>query len=531
MTRFASVVLYSLALAGGTYVAFQPTFDSGFAHMQADPGDTLLNHYILEHTWKVLSDPAYIGTLWSPPMFAPQQGTLAYSENLLGVAPLYWLLRLGLPADLAYQWWMILLQGLNFLAGAWVLRRLGVPVLLVVAGAYLWAYGVVHIDQLRHQQLIPRYGIPVAIYALWRFLQAPGLKMVHLGLGATFLQAAACLYTGWFLILTLGLFAGAALALHPASGRQCLAWARTRPGGLALAALLWGVAFALLAAPYQLAFHDIQRNRYEILQHMPTFASWWASPPGARWYETIRPYRYGVDSENTLFSGFMLYGLAVVGLVAAKACWRHPRFATPARLTATCLLTALALMVITTDWSGQGHSGWLFLRHLPGGNAIRVVSRVNLCVQMLLILGGVLGLTLALVRWKLPRGPRHALMAGVTAALIFEQTGFPAPAFEKSLFYPQVERYSHELKAGDLGYIIRTWGNIPEHTDILAMWAGMQANIPVINGYSGRAPVGFPDSIIVSEEELRAWLDTHWQGRVIVIAPMDPPEIRELLIP
>src|SRR5438270_783392 len=87
MRRFGIVVLYLAALCGGTYSTFRPTFDSGFARVQADAGDGMLNHYLLEHSWRVVSDTGYCGTLWSPPFFYPERLTLAYSESFLGVVP------------------------------------------------------------------------------------------------------------------------------------------------------------------------------------------------------------------------------------------------------------------------------------------------------------------------------------------------------------------------------------------------------------------------------------------------------------
>ena len=42
--------------------AFRPTIASGFARMQADAGDTLLNHYVLEHEWQWLTRADYVGT-------------------------------------------------------------------------------------------------------------------------------------------------------------------------------------------------------------------------------------------------------------------------------------------------------------------------------------------------------------------------------------------------------------------------------------------------------------------------------------
>src|SRR4051812_19314882 len=100
--------LYAAALAFGTYQAFGPVFDSGFARTQTERGDGMLNHYILEHSWQVLANPAYRGTLFSPPTFYPERATLWYSEHLLGVAPLYWVLRPVMGYDLAYQWWQVL---------------------------------------------------------------------------------------------------------------------------------------------------------------------------------------------------------------------------------------------------------------------------------------------------------------------------------------------------------------------------------------------------------------------------------------
>ena len=119
MRTAALISLYTAALVGGTYLMFRPTFDSGFASIQTERGDGLLNHYILENSWLAISDPNYCGSLLTAPFYFPVKWTIYYSENLFGVAPLYWALRLALPYDLAYIWWQILLNALNF--GAFVL--------------------------------------------------------------------------------------------------------------------------------------------------------------------------------------------------------------------------------------------------------------------------------------------------------------------------------------------------------------------------------------------------------------------------
>src|SRR3954463_15640339 len=108
--RAAIAATYSLALTAGLLAAFHPTLLSGFTLVQTDPGDTLLNHYVLEHSWLWLTKADYAGTLWSPPFFAPTPLTLAYSETLLGTAPLYWLLRAFCPELPAFLLWTMLVS-------------------------------------------------------------------------------------------------------------------------------------------------------------------------------------------------------------------------------------------------------------------------------------------------------------------------------------------------------------------------------------------------------------------------------------
>jgi len=530
MPKVGPLLLYLAALAGGTYAAFQPTFDSGFAHMQADPGDTVLNHYLLEHTWRAVADPGYRGTLWSPPMFHPEPLTLAYSENFLGVAPAYWALRLALPYDLAYQWWMIGLTAANFAAFAAAARRVGLPHVLAAAGGYVWAFGLVHLEQLRHQQMIPRFWFPVAAYYAWRFATAPAGRSLHRAAGAVALQTAACIYTGWFLAVGVGVFAAAALTLEPGGWRRARAFAAANRGMVALTLGGWGLVVAALAAPYVAVNHRGGRAYADVIRHMPTPSAWLASPPGGRWYETVRPFREGVDEECTLFSGFGGLAVAAAGVVAARRLAGSPAWAGPARLAGAAAATAGLLVALTTDWSdGRGVSGWSVLRLLPGGTGLRVVSRVYTDVYLFATLGGLVGVwALAETGLRAARA-RRAVYAGVAAVLVFEQTGYTPPSFPKADFYPAAGRCGAALCGADAGYVPLTWGRIPEHGDLLGMWAGLFANVPVVNGYSGRLPDGYPPKLVLTDAELRAWLGPAFRGRLAVIDPTtDPPAVRYL---
>src|SRR5207249_12268899 len=171
----ASLGVHTIVLIGGLCSAFHPTLFSGFARLQTDPGDTLLNHYILEHSWRWLTRSDYVGAYWLPPFFHPQPLALAYSENLLGTAPLYWLLRAACPQVLAYQLWMLLVTGVTYVSFAAVMRRLGVGHLLAALGGFVFAFGLSRAGQIEHQQLLPHLFAPWAVLAAWRLLERPTL--------------------------------------------------------------------------------------------------------------------------------------------------------------------------------------------------------------------------------------------------------------------------------------------------------------------------------------------------------------------
>jgi hypothetical protein len=116
---------YATVLLIGLVCALRPTLFSAGRRLQTDPGDTVLNHYILEHSWLWLTRADYVGELRSPPCFYPTKLTLAYSENLLGTAPLYWLLRIFCAPVTAYAAWMMVVCSLSYGTMAWVLRRFG----------------------------------------------------------------------------------------------------------------------------------------------------------------------------------------------------------------------------------------------------------------------------------------------------------------------------------------------------------------------------------------------------------------------
>lgn len=368
MSCLCRVLVYAIPLLVGTYAAFRPTLDTGFERMQADTGDTLLNHYTLEHLHRCLTDRGYCGQLLSPPFYFPQPLVLAYSENFLGGLPLYSALRAFLVEDLAYQAWMILLAMLNYLAMAVVCRWLGCPAVVAAFAAFLWAFGLPHVVQIRHQQLLARFAYPFAAYYAWRLAIAPSLRSLNCLAAATFCQLVCCIYTGWFLAFSMAFFLPAAIALHRGGGQCWIRFLRQQAARIIAITALWILSIGLFVSPYLHANSDLTRTYEECTYYLPTLASWFHGPEGSFWYHTFALLREEVDRENTLFSGLVLLILALGATLRVLGNWPSGRASPKWVLTAAGLITS-GLLVLMTFNLKDGVSGWQLVRWLPGGGA------------------------------------------------------------------------------------------------------------------------------------------------------------------
>jgi hypothetical protein len=534
MRTAALALLYSAALALGSYLMFRPTFDSQFASIQTERGDGLLNHYILENSWLALSDPNYRGSLLTAPFYFPAKWTIYYSENLFGVAPLYWALRLVLPYDLAYAWWQILLNALNFVAFAVVARWMRWPHLVGLGGAFLWAFAMVHADQIKHQQMIGRFWMPVALYYAIALVTEPSARSLNRMLGATFLQCLACIYTGWFLAVGLATFLPLLIGLRSGAFAALKQYARENRRRLVRVVVGWGVAMALLFGPYLLVNWGIKRSYEETFSLMPTPSAWITGPPDSKWIITTAPYRVPVYLECWLFSGFTIYALMIASAVSLFFYRRDERPVGWA-VIAAAMFTAVLWMLLTLTPKENGESMWRVVRLLPGGMAIRCVSRVYLVVYLFGSFAALTWLTQVTDRIR-REWLRYAVQAVVVGLMIFEQTEYQQPSFERRNFYPLVDAAANDLRGAETGWVVPRYVDqtgdvgVGPYGEVFGMWVGMRANVPVINGYSGRPPKDFPPMGGLRDDQIRTWLSGKFRGTVRVIDSETLGKYREVVV-
>jgi hypothetical protein len=531
------MLLYAAFAAFGTYTTFRPSFDSGFVSIQTERGDGMLNHLILENSWLALTDPKYCGSLTTAPFWYPTRGTIYYSENLFGAAPLYWALRVVLPYDLAYIWWQIILSACNFAAFAVVARWFRLPHLLALCGAFLWAFAAVHADQIKHQQMIGRLWMPFAVYYAVALATEPSLRAWNRLLGSTFLQCLTCFYTGWFLIVGLGVFLPALVVLRRGARAELNALARANRVAAIRITALWSLAMVALFAPYMIVPPASGHDYSACYNCLPSPAAWLSGTTGTRWEQTLAPCSLPADpefDECRLFSGLGVY---VLVLAAAVGLPFLPRDRDPALrlLVAAGLLTAVVWWVLTLATAPDGESLWRVVRLLPGGRAVRVVTRVYVVVYLFGTFAGLAWLHLATQRLR-PAWLRTGLQAVIAAALIWEQTGVEQPSFERADFYPLVDQVAGDLRGAPLGYVMPRYTDSKGFTlmaangEVFAMWVGLRANVPVVNGYSGPILPGYPLFQFMTDDQLRTWLRGKYHGTVRVLDPDDPRGAHDVVV-
>ena len=512
---------------GGLLYTFYPTIFSGFDRMQSDPGDVVLNNYFLEHTYRWAFDREYPHSFWSPGFFTPARDTFTYSETLVGTAPIYWLFRIGFSESVACQLWILLTFVLNYVSLVVVLRWFKVTPILTAAGAYFFAFGVIRTDHLPHQQLMPQYFSPFAIWYAWMMLKDPSIRRWITFLGLCVIQILASLHLGWFLGFSLLIFVACGFFVEAGSFRRVREFVQGKPIATMLPLLIAAVLLGMYARNFYRGTPG-SRSYWEAAAYTPYPDGWFVSPPGNIWGDHFTPRDVEQFPEKMLFPGFAAYGIFLVGGLYA---WRKKAIA-QRTLTLACLGTSALLTMLVTRW-GYDLSLWFFVHQLvPGANAFRAVGRIVFVIYLFGTIGGLLGvqeLLRANVACSTRRGMIYAL---VGLCLIAEQIRLNPESFDKrEMLYGPARELVPYLKGADAAHIIND-GSMPDYRhQITAMWAGLWAKTPVTNGFSGTWPkdyVSMLDDATVGH--LVKDLGPGWQGKLVVVEWASPIRRRVYLV-
>jgi hypothetical protein len=414
---------------------------------------------------------------------------------------------------------------LDFASLAIVLRWFGVNVLLAAAGAYVFAFGLMRTEQLNHQHILPQYFSPFAVWYAWQFLCEPSTRRWTLLVSLSVLQIFASLHLGWFLGLSTMIFVALGLCVEVGSWRRVREFARSRPIGLVVPLLVGAIVVGMYARNFYRGA-PAPREYGHALFYCPCPDHWFVAPPGSIWSDRLLLRQQDDLAEKMLFQGFAVY--AVFLAAGWYACRR--RFGNRS-LVLAALGTAAILVLLVMQW-GWGLSLWFFVYEIvPGANAFRAVARIAFEVYMFGLIGGLVGAQ-SLIDDRIIRPRTRILLFILIAVLMIAEQLRPFPDhFNKRLqFLEPARSLVPQLEGVDAAYLMFD-GSMPDYRhEIIMMWAGNWAGVPVLNGFSGATPPGHPGfGQRPQVEYLMQMLGPNWHGKLAIIE-WGPPVTRTVYL-
>jgi hypothetical protein len=202
------LLIHLAVLAGYLLLAWaytHPLLSLAATHIAGDPpGDPLLNASVL--WWNATTVPL-TSEWWNPPYYHPSHGVTAFTENLLGIAPIatpiYWLT--GNPlitynVSLFLTWPLCAFS--SYLLAWYLTRRLDAAVIAGVA----FGFSAYRTAELGHIQMMAVYWMPLALLSLHGYVAERRARWLLL-FGATWLlQSLANLYLMLFGGVLIGLW-------------------------------------------------------------------------------------------------------------------------------------------------------------------------------------------------------------------------------------------------------------------------------------------------------------------------------------
>lgn len=475
-----------LAWVGGMLLVFHPLLLSGFRQTPGGPRDARLVHYALEHAYRFFRQTPHHERFWDPPLFYPARNVAAYTDALLGQAPLYAAWRLlGAGPDRAFQLWELAVWTLNFLAFYLFLRRLfHLGPEAAATGAFLYAFGNPRLANVPHPQLLPQIYLLVAFYALFRLVEGAregARRRRLLGYAVTaalalVAQAYSAFYPFFFVVLQLAVAVPAALLFR--EGRRAAGPLLRRAGLPAAVAVALGALLLLpFASHYGLAAQEMGPRQWSQVEALLPVPASWVLMARQNWlygwvHDVLRELGIKLyNSPHTNGTGVVTLALAVAGLAIER------------RRMAVRLLVVVGLATVlgTTLFPG-GFTLWRCVYDtVPGAGALRAVARVGQTLLLPFSVG------LAFFCQRLLTGGRRRVALLLAVAVAAEQAG-SADSFDRREMELRVATLVERIEPGCAVFYVSTPRVAWETIQIDAMWASLASGVPTINGSYGNAP-------------------------------------------
>ncbi len=333
------------------------------AHLVPDNTDPRLFSWVMISVFRNLLARPYL--LLHGSGFYPYGLSLTFAEPLVTPAlvagPLFW--WTGNPY-LAYNVTLLLFWAASgwamYAVTYWITRRHGAAAVAML----IFTLAPPRIEYAVEFQMEIMFGLPLAVYALVRYLEAQRLRYLVAFLVAFWLQAIAVWY--FAVILGMGLVVLAlSYALRRWSGWRPAALLTAGAGGVALSVAMAPVAWPFFVTRRELGLErsagDALDRSANALAYLTTQGTWLA-----------KFVRINFASETTLFPGLLALGLAALATAWICADRRTvPPRGWPERLLSIAMALSLVIGVLTVGGHGRLRIGSAWTR-LPSVTACGV---------------------------------------------------------------------------------------------------------------------------------------------------------------
>ena len=470
----------------GTYFVFI-RFWHGFDAISGDIGDARFNAYVMEHTWLWLKGihPA----LFDMQMFYPHSNTYAYSDYMLGFAPVYWFFRaIGCEILLSYQWWMVVCSVLNFAVFYLFAKKLfQFNTIFSALGAFVFAFSLPRVMHLEHCQLVAQFFIVIsAAGALMWWRDPTSKKAPWFFFTGVVLQLISAFYFFWFWIWTLGIY-GIYVLMNQGRRDTAKKWFASVPKS----SVVWPIIVnGCLALPflyhYALAGKEFGRRDWVSISHTVPRLYSWISLPSNHWEWAFTPLKEAISQLPMLHEHYLSFGLFTwVGMMAALI-WVYRR-----KPELKYLSIPLITMFIFTITSGR-FSTWVLMSYFyPGAGVIRAVGRIQI---FMLMFWSVIFVSFLSNGWNSAE-KKKKIGVGVVILLFFAESAFTSEwTFSRAQDRERLEKIAQNIPQ-DCQLLVNPAGFLPnsDFTNIDVVMIAYQTNRTAVNGYSGHQPNDYRD--------------------------------------
>lgn len=368
--RAVSKHIAVLALFGALSVAMTWPLAANLTLATAHPGDPYINAWILDWVWHAMTSDA---SLWNANIFHPARLTLAFSENLFGIALL---MAPFLASDLSRLTIVNIAMLIGFATAGYAAALLGRHLTQswtsgIAAGVFFAfvPWRLTHLTHLQHEWTL---WLPLALLALLRLRERTSIANAALLFVAMLMNGLTNLH--WF---AFGSVALGVIALVIGRERRFFALAASA----AIASLL---AMIPVLLPYREAqsLYAMRGSTAETAMYSARASDWLLPSLHNRIYGPLNDGT--VDPERWLFPGLLAIVLALVALRAKDR----------------AVLIGLTLIAIGFIGSLGLNAlpGRLLFEHVPLFQGIRVPARWAMITY--LGLACLIAIAVARMRWQ-----------------------------------------------------------------------------------------------------------------------------------